>query len=649
MVQRKRVVLMTQIAQLRPKARSVIDVEEFLGIDYTSNADNVGPKMSPYAPNMIRDVPGKVRKSMGWYVEKTYSGAINGRHARRGDTQALIHAGTNIYRGDTVLYSAANNAPSHSWQFGDKLYIIDGASMLMYDGTTVTPVNGTNAYIPKLYISENPTGGGTEYEELNLLSPYWIETYAGTASDTAYHLTFSGLDTDYTPQVWTLNSSGDWVSVTNFTVDYSGGIINFTAAPGVSPVTGEDNVKIQAKRTVSGYADRVNKCTVGVQFGVNANPDRLFLAGNPSLTYLNWDWHSGQNDPTYFPDTGYSEVGNHASAIMGYAIVSNYLATFKDEHETDRNVIVREGNLVDSKPAFPIVNTMQGPGACAKNSFAYLGNEPLFLTRSGVIAITTSDISGERYSHTRSYYINTALMDEIAAQEAADSDFSQVCALSHDDFYWLFLNGKIWLLDDRQWQYPTYTSSSGTTAYSNRQLSCFNRLNVPAVCAWVDKNVCFGTADGRVCRFFTDKEALTSYSDGGVMNDSVLTTGTEIYSCWETPDLNGHYFYKNKKFKYLALRLSPAVATSVSIYGMKKGLLTFLKSISNKARYFSYAHLVYSKLTYSNDQSSRTLHTQINIQKMDKGRFRFENGELNEPFGLLSYAIEYTESGNYRG
>ncbi|MFR1479850.1 MAG: hypothetical protein ACLSB9_31305 [Hydrogeniiclostridium mannosilyticum] len=35
-------------------------------------------------------------------------------------------------------------------------------------------------------------------------------------------------------------------------------------------------MKITASHTVEGYADRVNKCRIGIQFGVNGATDRLF-------------------------------------------------------------------------------------------------------------------------------------------------------------------------------------------------------------------------------------------------------------------------------------------------------------------------------------------------------------------------------------
>ena len=143
-------------------------------------------------------------------------------------------------------------------------------------------------------------------------------------------MTFGDLDaTTVTASI--LNANGDWVAkteTTDFTVNRTTGVITFTTAPGVSVITGEDNVKITAYRTVEGYADRVNKCKFGTRFGVNGAFDRLFISGNPD--FINFDWYSQQWDATYFSDTSYSTLGSSASAVVGYSIISNYLAAQND-------------------------------------------------------------------------------------------------------------------------------------------------------------------------------------------------------------------------------------------------------------------------------------------------------------------------------
>ena len=180
-------------------------------------------------------------------------------------------------------------------------------------------------------------------------------------------------------QAWILTSSGDTGPQTEgpgVSVDCRIGSVTFTTAPGVSPVSGEDNVKITAFRTVAGYADRINQCKIGILFGVNGAADRIFLSGNPD--YINYDWYCDYNNPLYWPDTGYATLGTAKSAIIGYSIINDRLAAHKDSMEDDRNVILREGAITDNEPTFKLVNTLQGAWAVAPYSFAYLANEHLF-------------------------------------------------------------------------------------------------------------------------------------------------------------------------------------------------------------------------------------------------------------------------------
>ena len=606
-------------------SRSVLTISTFLGADFTNSPAAVSENQSPNCKNMIRDVPGKVRKCMGYKKIAEYDDQINGYHYIRGEQYGLVHAGTKMYYNGVVKYSDANNARSRSWQFDNKLYIVDGKKLLVWDGAEVKPAS-EYAKIPTVTIAKAPNGGGTSYEDLNLIQPGFTELFAGTEGDTAYHMTFGGLD-DTTVKAYILDSSGSWAEKTentDFTVDRENGIINFTDAPGKSPVTGEDNVKITAYRTVSGYADRINKCCIGTQYGLKGSMDRLFLSGNPD--YINQDWFSDQNDPTYFADTYYSSLGTSKSAIMGYSVINNYLATHKDEMETDQFIVLREGVLADNKPVFRSVNTLQGAGSIAKDTFAYLSSEPLFLTRSGVYAITAQDITGEKYGQNRSFYLNGKLLKE--------SDLEKSFAFVYKDMYWLCVNGVAYILDGLQ---PMQTDKS--MPYSTRQYAGFYRTNLPANCMWEkDGNLYFGSTDGRVCEFYSDSDALISYNDDG----------EKIEAIWETPDLDGKLFYKNKTFRYLAVRLKSAVATTLEMYVQKRGLWSFIKKDNYTARYLSFGSVVFSKFTFSSDQTQKIIPTKLRVKKVDKARFRFVNAELNEPFGLFDIALEYVENGNHK-
>ena len=628
-------------------AKSIFTIDTFQGADFTNSAANVDPSKSPNTVNMIRDVPGKVRKCMGYKTIETYQSSddvpvpyrINGYHRKRGDQYGLIHAGTNIYRNGVLLYANANDARSKSWQFEDKLYILDGKKFLVYWEETVgqsttyhVDTVESKAYVPTLTISKSASGGGEPYEDLNLLTPAFTESFlAEKDPDTQtwpsdYHLSFTGLDNTQ-PIVELLDANGEWQTqpTTAYTVDYVNGVISFNTPPTASPVTGEDNVKITAYRTVEGYADRINKCTVGILYGVNGATDRLFVSGNPD--FINYDWYSAQYDPTYFSDTSFSMLGTSASAIKGYSIISNYLAAHKDDMERDQNIILRQGDLVDSEPSFRIINTLQGAGAIATHSFAYLSTEPLFLTKQGVFAVTAQDITGEKYAQNRSYFINGKLLDEPNLEEAF--------GFTYKDMYWLCVNGVAYILDGLQ---PMQTDKS--MPYSTRQYAGFYRTNLPARIMWEkDEKLYFGTEDGRVCEFYTDKYSLDSYSDDG----------EPIEAIWETPDIDGKLFYKNKTLRYIALRLDSALATSVNIWVMNRGLWQFIKKDDTSGKYLSFAHLIFSKVSFSGDKTQHTISTKVRVKKVDKFRLRVTNDELEEPFGLFNIAFEYVENGNYKG
>lgn len=616
---------MAQFSVPAAPSRSILVIDEFHGVDFTNSPTNVDEKKSPNAPNMIRDVPGKVCKSMGWRTVKQYSERINGVHFRREDTDGLVHSGTKLYKGDDEVYSEANDERSQSWQFGENLYIVDGKALLTYDGTDVK-LTSAAAKIPTLTIAKSPTGGGTPFEDLNLIQPAFIELFAGTETDKVYSMTFSGLDA--VVLVEELQSNGTWKTLsagTDYTADLAAGKVTFTTAPGKSPITGEDNVRITASRLVAGYADRINKCRFGTLFGVNGAADRLFLSGNPD--FVNYDWHSGQNDPTYWPDTGYSVIGTEKSAIVGYSIINDRLATHKDDQADGRNVVIRQGDLVDSEAVFPVVNTLQGQGAVATYSFAYLVNEPLFLTKLGVYAITAQDITGEKYAQNRSFFVNGKLLEEENLQEAF--------AFVYKDLYWLCINGVAYILDGLQ---PLQTDKS--MPYSTRQYAAFYRTNVPARVMWErEGQLFFGSPDGRICQFYDDPASQLSYNDDG----------QPIYCCWETPDFSGKLFYKNKTFRFLAVRLAAAIATSVKLYGRRRGIWTFIKEDDTRARYFNWQYLDWSKFSWSNDETPQVITTKVRIKKVDKSRFRIENDALNEPFGINDVAIEYVENGNFKG
>lgn len=614
-------------------SKSILNINTFIGADFTNSPTMISENQSPNCENFIRDVPGKVRKCMGYeFISNFGNQKINGFYDD-GNGRVIVHAGQYLYRfvpeernAPTPIYGGLPNEKSFFVRMGEYGFILTGQKIvvIMQDGTYhPLTVPSDRLYTPIIAISKRPNGGGTPYEPLNMLSTYFTDSFLGTETDTDYYLSFTDLD-NFPITVKVMNEQGIYQTVAEsaYTVDRANGIIHFASAPGVSPITGEDNVRITASKAF-GNAQKIDKAKYGIAFGVSGSRDRLFLTDGES----NRDYFSEYNNPFYFPDTYYCEVGSAKSKIVGYAVVSNKLVTYKDENENGQNIVIREGTLTNENvPLFRTVNTLQGVSACAPFAFDYLDNEPLCLTKSGVYAITTQDITGEKYTQCRSFYINGKLLSE--------SDLQEAYSCVYDDMYWLLLNGKCYILDGLQ---PI--SSDRQMPFSTRQYACFLRTNIPAniIFTYQDR-LWFGDFNGNVYRFYKDKNALASYNDNGA----------PIHCVWETPDFDGKLFYKNKTFRYMAVRLGTAIATSLKISAMKNGLWTFIKEDNTTGRYFKFSELMFSKFTFSNNRTERVMSTKLRIKKVDKARFRIENDELNEPFIIHDVAFEYVENGNFR-
>ena len=552
----------------------------------------------------------------------------------------LYHMGSKLWlatkNNETqLLYSSAADKKSWATQFGEYLIIFDKENIYNFKlgMRSIYPIDPDNCYVPLITIAKSPSGGGTSFEPLNMMTPAFTEQFIVTSEEATvkqFQLSFSELD-NKTVKAWLLASNGTWVEKTqgtDFSVNRTTGLVTFVTAPGATPISGQDNVKIQAYRTVKGYRDRIAKCTFATVYGVNAIPDRLFVAGNPD--YPAQDFYSEQNDYTYFPDTNYSLLGTAGGVITGYAKIGNYLGTFKRETDHENSLILREGvvNFLEDgsvETVFKTVNTLQGEGMVSPYTIGYLEGEPLYLSKKGIFAVTASDGTDNRYGQNRSYYLNGKLEDEQDIEDSHSTVFNNM--------YIMALNNQLYILDGLQ---PSYSENE---PYSTKQYSAFHCDSVPATSIWSDEDdLYFGTADGKICKFYKDDEDIASYQDDGY----------PISASWETPDLDGYLFYKNKTFRYFAMRLMKAMRTSYKLYAEKYSVWTFIKEDDTTGRVFDFTKIDFNEFTFSTDWAEKLSHTKLRVKKVDKARFKVENTRLYQPFGIYDMALEYLENGNYK-
>lgn len=295
----------------------------FSGVDFSSERRQVDPSRASFSRNMFKRYEDGytefVETRPGLTLKQNFSAEIYGVWML--DTgeaeQYIVHAGTSLYKLTTFdgtpveKYAGMIAGTSAAIAFDKKLYIMDGTQYLVYDGEQVSVVVGT---IPITSIGRTPTGGGTAYQAVNMLTPLRKNSFRADSEATEYYLDAKGLTTDPVT-VWVDGKE----KTDGYTVDVSAGKVTFETAP-AKPDGGDDNVMIQFGVEVT---NRHTPCNRMVLFD-----NRLFYYGNPEFPHV--FWHSEVNDPAYISDVNYYKEGSSNSKITGMAVQDGRLIVLKD-------------------------------------------------------------------------------------------------------------------------------------------------------------------------------------------------------------------------------------------------------------------------------------------------------------------------------
>lgn len=467
---------------------------------------------------------------------------------------------------------------------------------------------------------------GSIKEEFNLLSGRWKESFlCDTGTEKVFTLSKEGLS-DGAVKAFVMNESGEWQEKfegEDFSVDREKGKITFNAAIGKAPVSGTDNLIIEAEKFFEGYADRVNLCRMSIAFDTGGTANRIFICGNPNEPET--DRWCAAKDPTYWPDIYYSSLGTKGANIVGYSVMENLLAAYISGSCEGRSIVIRSSAVDESgNVSFPIERHLQGEEAAAEKGFVYMDREQLFLTKRGIYAITTEDVSGEKYTQNRSYFINRELCSEENLEKAFCIKWKQ--------FYVISVNGKLYLLDTGRRSYEK------GEPLSSFQYEAYLWTGIDARVLWEDGGVLFfGDEKGNVC--FFSEDAYSDYSEDGEKS---------IEAIWTFPDFFGDRFFLNKTIRTAAIQAAPYPRNKIRLEYRKGGKWSVLKEWSEKISYFSWKNFVWSKLCWNGDSTPRTVTLKTKIKKFDKCGFRLVCDEPGMAFGLYGFAIEYTENGRYK-
>lgn len=620
--------MITSQRRRRSVPRKTTVYDKFKGVDFSVNSSLVDKDRSPFAPNLIADTGGLPEKRLGWRTLHTLEEPINGLFYGEisGTDTFIAHGGTKIYKWDlltfTEIKTGVKNTKSTAFFMNKKLYILTGDDYLVYDGNTISAVD-TSAYVPTILISRNPTGGGTLFEAVNLLGSKRKESFLGNTTDKIYQL--SANDLASVDKVEVTNSNGDidtLVVNTDYTVDTTTGKVTFTSAHDVI-VAGQDNVFITYSKTVTGYANRIKKCTISTLYGMGGS-NRVFVAGNPD--YKAQDWYSEIFDPAYFPDLNYAVVGADETAIMGYQKIGRYLMIIKEDNQQDSTIFQRWGTMSDNGiVTFSIEQGIAGTGAISKYCFASLIDEPLFFSKRGIMATTSSNVLLERSVRNRSYYIDAKLINEPNLDKAV--------ACEWNGYYVLAINSRAYVMDSRN---KSYKDESG----SDFIYECYHWDNIPANCFLsVGTELYFGTADGKVCKFNTDIEGLERYNDDDV--------SVACYWSTKNDDDGASYLYKTMQKKGCAVTIKPYLRSSAKVGVIVDGDPEKLILLQNRTLdVFDFTNIDFERFTFNTNFNPQDIYIKKKIKKYKRLQIIIANDTLSEGFGIFQIVKTFTV-GNY--
>ena len=598
----------------------------FRGLDYSADESQIDGSRSPLAVNMISDAGGWPQKRLGWRVLRRYTGRINGIYPYRkddGTIELIVHAGAAIYRdaeSPVKLRDSLKDDYSTSFYMANKLYILTGAQYLVYDGSSVKNVSD-DAYTPTTSYGMKPTGSGTAYEKVNLLSPWRYNKFTGDGESKVYQLDVKDLDDGKTV---TVKVGGATLASSKFSVNYSEGKITFTTAP-AKPANGLDNVEIKFCKT-SKLKDSTEKaeslilnCTICTTYGVSTE-DRVFVTGNPKHPAT--EYYSGLGDPSYFPDINFVEVGSADWPILNYLKFQGDLVIVKEHNAQEYTVWHQSGELLSGVAAFPLRPGVAGIGAVAKRGAQQLLDDAMFLTPRGVFARVNSVALAkvEQGVKCRSNRINRDILSR--------TDLKDAVSVVWDGYFILCFpaTGECFVADSNQPQ-------------SNGGYEWYYWKNIPArVFAQETGVLWFGTSDGRLCRLnndVTDKE-------GNIQMDAYNDDGQPIEWAWATKmdDFGNLGMYKNLTKRGCVIQFKTAVQSSCDIY-LRTEKDFGVKKRSESLRQLDFEQLDFEKWTFNTlPNNIRSLKSKV--KKFQQLQVILRGKELDEAFGVLEIVLRAT-------
>ncbi len=520
----------------------------------------------------------------------------------------IIESGINITANvQRILLTNLSNAPIMFFDFGKRCYFLDGNDYYYYDGTTAGKVTDI-AYVPTIAQGKNPDGtGGYAHEELNILSNSWKEEFAGTVDDTDYVLTIEA-DSVVCWKDGVLIDPADYTFPAGET-DYRK--VVFNVAPGEVIIT------IQGTKDKLNDPSDITQCTIAQEWG-GKNDTRVFFTGNPDIS--NRRWRCGLFDPTYFPLSGWDDIGSDAEANKGLGRLLDYQVIFKESTMYYSSV---EGPDSQGNVSFPSLPMNEEYGCMAPRTIQPAQGGLLALAKEGVTFAVPSFVRGQLNVRMISEKINSGQLWGRGINDFTLDEREAAHAYISDQKYYLHIKDMVWVLDLRysnlpQGQYCWYP---------------FTGIPGKAMC-YLEKDELLYVGDQAkevVYKQYTPKDDLRFRDDN-----------TAIDAWWTSPMIFG---YRNwiKFFRQLNITFGGQVIASHSLTFITDDWTEDIEMVFQDTRAFDYGEIDYGMWTYGCNPYPSTEPEKVGY-KGEYLQWKIRNNNIGENLEILAQNLLYSRA-----
>ena len=470
----------------------------FRGVDFRGEEINI--VRSPDSLNVWKDrkETESIRTRPGLEKLRSFAEPIYGVYFH--NDIMYVHSGDGLYavtkEAQYNVIDGLTSTISNGFVYENEFYFKCGDVYTKCDGVTSKPID---FYIPTTSIARKPEGGGTKYEDVNMLSDFRKNSFLSDGGSFRYYLDVTNIDEDFNP---TVTISGELVDKTEYKVDFDEGWIEFlNYAPNAPLTDGQDNVIITFKKEVPGYRKNILGCTLLQVFD-----NRVFFSGNKA--YPNVVWHCSLNDPSYVSDLDYYREGMDTAQVTGMVAGNNALWVFREPSDANTTVFYHTPTLDDEYgKIYPSTHSSVTTGCVGKA--INFNDDIVFFSERGMEGIS-GDVTTEQVVAHRSTLVDRKMISL--------PDYKNMILEEWEGYLFVFIGNKAFLADSR-------------TAFANE-----NHMEYDWFYWEFDKKI--------TCACVKDGILYLGADDGGVYSLTDMRANVESY--WITPKDKFKYPHKLK-------------------------------------------------------------------------------------------------------